>query len=167
MGDRAFIKRESCAEKLEGSMRQLRQYIGTAKPIPRLVQLKIDKVEVDREELIASHHQYGEKSDTSITNEEMREYINPKTDNAVDLVDEALILIETLNSEKNVEERNVKLRAAKIEAKSCYESIKVTVNNLDEHIKTEDPVEANALFVESTLKEIQTREDQLLMSWNK
>ena len=63
MAERAAqFKRDSCAEKLDGSMRQLRRYLEKPeKALSRVLQQKIDKVDVDREELVASHHIFCEK----------------------------------------------------------------------------------------------------------
>ena len=92
----ALSNRDSCAAKLEGSIRQLRRYLDSAVVKPRILQQRIDKVSVDQEELINAHHAYGEKAETNLLSEPMEAYLNPKVGAAVDILDEAELKIDEL-----------------------------------------------------------------------
>ena len=106
MAANAQSKRDASASKLRDSMRQLRRYLDGEDQIERILVQKSDKVDVDREELIAKHHIYAEKAGINLDDEEMRTYIEEKIDAAVDIVDEAIVLIEQLskNKQKHIEE---------------------------------------------------------------
>lgn len=61
MAAAALRNRSLTAAKLKDSMRQLRRYLDGEKHVERILVQKSDKVDVDREELIARHHEYAEK----------------------------------------------------------------------------------------------------------
>ena len=99
----AAAKRDACAAKLEDSIRQLRRYLDVQTFSSRILQLKCDKIEVDREELLSKHHYYGERSSIDLDNPEMTTFIAPRIDAAVDIVDEAILIMENLNQEETRE----------------------------------------------------------------
>ena len=96
MAQASLRKRDNCAAKLRDSVRQLRRYLDGNSQIERILTQKSDKVDCDREELIAKHIDYGEKSAISLDHEEMIEFIEGKVDEVVDIVDEATVKIEEL-----------------------------------------------------------------------
>ena len=86
----ALRRRDSAAAKLKDSVRQLRRYLDNDNCTERLLTQKLDKVDLDREELIAKHHEYVEKTDdVNLDDQEMTEFLTPKIDEAIDIVDEA------------------------------------------------------------------------------
>ena len=96
--------RESCAEKLAGSIRQLQRYLDGEKKNVRLLQQKIDKVDVDKEALITSHHAYCVKANIEVSDLMAREYVNEKIDAAVDIIDLAEEEINELNDNRTTQE---------------------------------------------------------------
>ena len=170
----AHYKRASCEEKLNSSIRQLKRYIEKPdQALARVLQQKIDKVDVDREELVASHHSFCEKSNSDITEQVNRDYIDPKVDAAVDLVDEAEALMETLTTQKETEERtrtdNAKkeseLSTFRLKSESQLEVLESALASLTLHIANEEPNLSNADFAEATARDIKEREEELLDSW--
>ena len=150
--------RTSCAEKLTSSMRQLKKYIEGEKPIARVIRDKIAKVDGDREALIAAHSAYAEKANISIETEEMRTYINDKVDAAVDLTDDAECVLDEQDSTR-------RSKSEKHEFESCTTSITSTITTLEAHMVNENSTaEADALYAESILCELQAKESQFLKS---
>ena len=95
MAAAASAQRESSAEMLKESIRQLRRYIdapGNTKT--RILMQKIDAVSKSKEQLILSHHAYGNKSDNRLDSDEMRNYIESFIDSGADILDEAEIIID-------------------------------------------------------------------------
>ena len=90
MADKAAkFKRSSCAEKLENSLRQLRRYLEKPdEASERALQTKIDMVAVDREALVTSHHTFCEKTNSDLTLDENRNFINPKVDAPFDCIEQ-------------------------------------------------------------------------------
>ena len=156
-------------------MRQLKRYLDKPdQALPRVLQQKIDKVDVDREELVSSHHTFCQKSNSNITDDDQRNFINPKVDGAVDLVDEAEALMETLTTQKETEERTrtdnarkeSELSTLRLKAKSQLEILESAVNKLKVHVAEKEENASNADFAEVTAKDIKEREEELLDSWH-
>ena len=97
MAAAASRNRGLCAVKLQDSIRQLRRYLDSEHQIERILIQKSDKVDLDREELIAKHHEYAEKAGLEVESQESKEFIEPKIDAAVDIVDEATVKLEELS----------------------------------------------------------------------
>ena len=108
--DLAMRKRENVATKLRDSVRQLRRYLDGDDHIERILASKSEKVDVDKEELIAKHIEYANKAGLELTDEALTQYIEPKIDDAVDVVDEAVAKIEELSSNSQTAIENSKLR---------------------------------------------------------
>ena len=170
-------KRDSVASKLRDSVRQLRRYLDTPDHVERILVAKSDKIELDREELITKHHDYADKSGISIDDEEMRQFIEGKIDEAVDIVDEATSRIEELNStsqlaiehtKRTADTERVRLEIAtmKLQSASCQRILEGIVNEINETIQTVDPTIDDAIKVESALVELENQEEELIKSWN-
>ena len=146
--------RDCNAERLEVSSRQLRKYIETDKPIVRVIKEKIRKVTADRDDLLASHHAYAIKANIELSDATMREFIDAKLDDADELLDKAEERIENQNSlqESEVERREVDL---------CIETLDAMLTSLETYCLNDSPAEADAIYVESELMSIQTREEHL------
>ena len=67
---------------------------------------KIDGVSKSKDQLILSHHAYCNKSDNRLDSDEMRNYIEQLIDSAVDILDEAEIIIDETNQEKEASDAN-------------------------------------------------------------
>lgn len=169
----ALSNRDSCAAKLEGSIRQLRRYLDSASVNPRILQQKIDKVSIDQEELINAHHAYGEKSETELLSETMSAYLNPKIDAAADILDEAEEKLDELSKVKETEsalveansKRDMELTKAKQEIFSNTEVVRAAMSNLKLAILKEEPSESDVTYVDSVISDIQTREKELKDAW--
>ena len=75
----ALRRRDSAAAKLKDSVRQLRRYLDNDNCTERLLTQKLDKVDLDREELIAKHHEYVEKTDdVNLDDQEMTEFLTQR-----------------------------------------------------------------------------------------
>ena len=140
MAQAALRKRDNCAAKLRDSVRQLRRYLDGDSHIERILTAKSDKVDVDREELEAKHIEYAEKANIELDEEEMTEFIQPKIDAAVDVVDEAMGRIDELqNAERTRTEQatiNVQTRQLRLELASSRQH-KESCKRLVENIMTE------------------------------
>ena len=170
----ALKNRDSCSEKLAGSMRQLERYLDGEKRTTQLLQQKIDRVDLHKEELITSHHAYCVKANHSVSEPEMKEYIDPIIDRAVDLLDRAEEEIDTLNEGKTAEEQareDLATKATELaKARSCVTShtdiIREALNKLNLHSDGEEPNEIDFSYAESLIKDIRVREQELISSWN-
>ena len=109
MATAALESRDTCGEKLGDSVRQLRSYLTKPTIVERILLQKVEKVDIDREELIAKHHLYAKKAGKALTEETMKKYIEEKIDDAVDAVDEGHAKIDELREikKKKEEEENV------------------------------------------------------------
>ena len=163
-------QRESCAEKLEGSIRQLRRYLDGEKKNVRILQQKIDKVDVDKEALITSHHTYCVKANIEVSDPAAREYINEKIDVAIDIIDLAEEEIDELNDNKTTQEeaRETVLELSK--SRSLVTShtaiVQEALQELTLHIAKQNPEESDASYAVSLIKDIHEREQELITSWN-
>ena len=177
MAAAAMHKRDSTAAKLRDSVRQMRRYLDGHLHSERIIVHKCDKIDLDREELIAKHHQYAEKASLSLEEEEMQNYIEPKIDQAVDIVDEATLLIERLNSDakREIEDSHkdsknqrdkLEIVSAKLQADSNEKLILQTLVELDNLLLTVDPSYDHANMADMYLIEIQKKEEELIKSWN-
>ena len=86
MSATAQAKRDSSASKLKDSVRQLRRYLDGDSHSERVLLQKCEKVSLDREELISSHHQYVQKAGLDLDDQEVAQYLEQRIDNAVDIV---------------------------------------------------------------------------------
>ena len=171
-------RRDSAAAKLKDSMRQLRRYLDADNCNERLLTQKLDKVDLDREELIAKHHEYVEKTDDiNLDDPEQTDFLTPKIDNAIDIVDEAINKIEELLStsqtsiestqqEAATERKRLETASAKLQAASCKRLLEVVIKEIEDTIATENPTNEHAIKVESALIELKTKEEEINKSWN-
>ena len=173
----AKIKRDSCSAKMDDSIRQLRRYLDARSFSTRILLQKCDKVDVDREELVAKHHQYGERAQIDLDDPQMVEFIAPKIDAAVDIVDEATLILEELNVEENREKednsktnyqqkKDLELLAAKLEVRGKETLLSKTLEELDNIVASENPIEENIFKLETTVDDIHRIEEDIIKSWN-
>ena len=111
------------------------------------------RVRSDREELVTSHHAYGAKASIPLTDEAMKDFIDPKVDDAYDLIDQAEAVLEAQNTlqESKMERHEVDLSA---------EAVNKALESLRTHCTKDNATEADALFAESAVRSILKREEQ-------
>ena len=156
----AELARTASAEKLIGTMRQLRRYIDGGRSTERITKDKMSKVIADRDDLITAHHAYGAKASISIEDDEMRNFIDPKVDEAEDLLDEAEVLIDQLSAVQTTKDEQQ-------EVDMCKATIDSTIVDLEQVILKVEAVEADALYVETTLKDLRITGEKFTKSCKK
>ena len=167
----ALVKRDQAAAKLSASIRQLTSYINeNPAPSERIILQKSEKVDVDREELIAKHHQYAEKSGTGLEEAEMKEFIEDKTDKAVDAVDTATAMIEKLEDAKKTAAEEVKklteekkekyeITCAKMKAESLEKLMLESLVEIDNLLITVNPTDVQAIQADMSIAELEEKKD--------
>ena len=171
----ASSHRESCAAKLEGSIRQLRRYLDGTSVVTRILRQKMERVGVDQEELINAHHAYGDKAEVQLTTEEMSDYINPKVDNAVDILDEAELKLEELEeasegvraTRDETARRVLELNTVKLEIASNVKVVNSALHDLKEAVVKAEPTEGDVSYVQTLIGDIELRERELMEAWHK
>ena len=111
----ALNTRNTAAAALEEELRQLKKYKDQNNPKKRLLMLKLKRVEEAKEELMAKHYYYGEKSGNLPNSEDMTGWLNPKLDDAVETMDEVYIMIDEIDEEVEKEETTAKKATQRIQ----------------------------------------------------
>ena len=137
MAAAASHKRDTAAAKLGDSIRQLRRYLDQADQTERILSLKSNKVDVDREELLARHHSYAEKAGIALTDDDMKAFIEEKIDNAVDIVDEATLMLEDLGAAAIADKKKTELSVLKLQVLSGEKLITDIITKIDGILVTE------------------------------
>ena len=177
MSAAALQRRTSTASKLKDSQRQLRRYLSGDSFSERILLQKCEKVNLDREELISNHHLYAEKAGIDLEDDDLKNFLESKIDEAVDIVDEATLLIEQLGKDaiKEVEEKSgalntqkkeIELISAKLETETNEALIEEALEKINAILVKEDHSDADMITVRTLLEEIQSREEELVKSWN-
>ena len=96
MAQAASQSRAAAAATVKESIHVLERYIQRDNLSQRLLQTKLDKLTADRDDLVAKHYVYGDKSNLSYESDEMLQWITPILDSAIDIYDEAFLKLETL-----------------------------------------------------------------------
>ena len=86
MAAAALRERDFAAAKLKESVRQLRRSLDQVPPSERAITQKSERVDIDRDELLAKQYAYTEKSGTTLADQESKDYLEPKIDEAVDII---------------------------------------------------------------------------------
>ena len=105
MAQAALQARSSAAASLKESIRRLTQYKDGGNTSERLLKNKFDEVITSKQELIRKHHAYAEKAGIDLDDDEMTQRITPKFDDADDISDEVMIMIEDI---ENIEEARLR-----------------------------------------------------------
>ena len=160
MAAAAEKSRAAAAERLEISTRQLNRYVASNKPLVRCIRDKIRKVYLDRDDLLVAHNAYGAKAGIEVSDPAMRDYVDEKVDNADDAIDQAEEKIDEQEAlqESESERREVDLSAG---------TLRAMLTSLQTHCTKDSPDEADALYVESTLQSIHTRDEQFTRACHK
>ena len=94
MAENALKQRTTADNVLKEAIRDLTRLKGTANPSIRLLKNKLKKLNEAKDELLAIHYMYAEKSGKALDSEEMSDWITPKLDEAIDLADEVFVTID-------------------------------------------------------------------------
>ena len=94
MSANALSARNSAAGTLSATVRAVKRYRDTDDPSMRLLKTKLEKLVMDKEDLLRKHCIYAEKANKDLQSEELQDFINPQMDEANDLADEIYLLIE-------------------------------------------------------------------------
>ena len=179
MATAALKRRDACAAKLNDSVRQLRRYLDGVNQNERVLQQKMDKVDIDREQLLASHIDYSEKGEVALTTDEMKTFIEEKIDKAVDTVDEATVKLEDLREGMRTEintstataenaRKLIELTSTKLESESCARLVTDIIKEINDEIETnKEAGTVDTQRVNSSLVELERTEAELNKSWNK
>ena len=181
---RAQANRDSAVEKLEAAIRQLRRYIDAVQADPnggnndinqRILQQKMQKVSVARDELTDAHHAYGEKSETALADPTMRAFIEPKIDDAVDILDEGETIVDDIEKARETDEvdreartmRNNEKLTVELEISSNLAIIKATMDKLKTCVQKDDPADKDIKYASTIMNDLQLKEKELLSAWHK
>ena len=105
------------------------------------------RVQEDQDNLTNTHHAYATKVKTSVEDPAMRDYINPKIDLAVDILDEAELAIDKLKVTEDVKhERH--------EYDVSIAAIESSINDIQQRITNENAVEADAIYAETVMRDL-------------
>ena len=175
MAAAALQSRDSAASKLRDSVRQLRSYLQKPTLHERIIVQKSDKVDVDREELIAKHHSYASKAGVDLNDDALVNYIESKIDDAVDAVDEATFKIEELREvkEREIKDTDITLSQAqkvlelaqlKLEAESKETVLDALFTEMDK-LFIETPTSQEAHLAETFVAELNEKVSDYLAAW--
>ena len=174
MSRQAEIKRVTAAINLEEAMRQARRYLNSEKPNVRLVQQKAEKVTALEMELREAHFTYCEKSNTDLSDEEAKKYIEKKSDAAIDCVDECMLFIDENQSKQSVgEAAKQKSDKEADEIKRCRAQVvgderyaKDISKKIGDLVGTESYTIDNMVLMKTYNERIQEIFESLNRSWN-
>ena len=178
MAQAASQSRAAAAATVKESIRVLERYIQRDNLSQRLLQTKLDKLTADRDELVAKHYVYGDKSNLSYESDEMLQWITPILDSVIDIYDEAFLKLETLE-EDVVLQRETQEQQALTEAKANEIAIaemqyKTTENALRERIDCMMEIVSDASrdsdddanLIRMYLRQIEGFMSEQIKSWN-
>ena len=97
----ALHGRNASATVLAESISELKRYRAKGVFTQRILQMKLNKAYTAKDDLMAKHCYYGEKSNKSLDSEEMVNWLTEKMDQASDEIDEAELILD--NMEKREE----------------------------------------------------------------
>ena len=178
MAQAASQSRAAAAATVKESIRVLERYIQRDNLSQRLLQTKLDKLTADRDELVAKHYVYGDKSNLSYESDEMLQWITPILDSVIDIYDEAFLKLESLE-EDVVLQRETQEQQALTEAKASEIAIaemqyKTTENALRERIDCMMEIVSDASrdsdddanLIRMYLRQIEGFMSEQIKSWN-
>ena len=176
MAAAALRERDFAAAKLQDSVRQLRRSLDQVPPSERAITQKSERVDIDRDELLAKQYAYTEKSGTTLADQESKEYLEPKIDEAVDIIDEAYNKLETLRKDKQETADAQKTESAKTREIVDSSSVKLKAESKEklllemitevEKLFIDSPTTKEALTAESYLSELAVREVEYYEAWS-
>ena len=104
MSQAAKVLRASAFVELEEAIRQEKRYLGSHQPSTRIIQQKIFKVREKETEFKRYHFAHCEKTHIDVDSQEAMDYLRPKLDDAMDIIDECTTFIEEREMKKQEED---------------------------------------------------------------
>ena len=105
-------RRASAAALLTENIRELKRYMAADHISNRLLKQKLERVKNTKEDLIAKHHNYAEKSNKDLDGAEMLDWITPRLDECIDILDEAFVMTEELEDKEKEEKESQQTTAS-------------------------------------------------------
>ena len=105
----------------------------------------------------------------------MSNYINPKVDNAVDILDEAELKLEELEEASEglratldeAARRVLELNTVKLEIASNVKVVNSAIHDLKEAVVKAEPTERDVSYVQTLIADIELREKELIEAWHR
>ena len=164
---RALASRASGVEKLVTSIRQLRRYIDAGTQDhgsinERILLQKMQKVSAAKDHLIDTHHTYGEKNETPLSDQAMRDFIDPKIDEADDILDEAEGILDGLEKAKESDEIDREARTkrtnekltVKLEISSNLAIVRAAMAKLQDTVENDAPADKDYKYATTVMNDL-------------
>ena len=173
----ALNARGAAAAILAETVRDAKRYKEKVNPNERLLQNKLDKLNVDKNELFRKHIVYAEASKTELSDPTLTEYINPLMDEASELADELYIMIdeiETAASNQQKEADSVNVEAARVDERNVTQlqcdtdehALTETIDAMSAIYMDEDRADKdNAILVQSYLDQVDGFRQEIEKHW--
>lgn len=166
MSNTALAKRELTASKLKESVRQLRRYLDSGSKSKRTLEKKCDKVESEKDELLEDNYYYAKKSDKSLEDEDIKNFLTPILDEAEDILNEAMDVLEDFNSNDAKELKKAEIATLNREAVLSEELIMYTIEEASKILIADPATEDDVIEMEHFLKDLEEKEELLKKSLN-
>ena len=170
--------RAAAAASLKDSVRELTRYKTKPASSRRLLQSKLDKLLSDKDDLVDKHYVYADKTGKDLDSEELLEWLTPKLDDATDIADEVILMIETLETNENTQQKTLddaelqrvmrnEVRLAGLQCQTNEKTLKdrvelmLAIVNDDSRTTIED-----ANLVRLHMKQVDDALGDLIKSWN-
>ena len=178
MAQAAQQARVAAAASLKDSIREMRRYMGGANPSKRLLQNKLNKVNENKDELVKIHYVYADKANIDLESDDALNWITPKLDDANDIADEVILMIDeietiALQQQQTVIERaeatdktneilvaEMQYQADEKALRNRIESMMEIANNPDNTSKDD------ANMLRTYLRQVEESMDDQIKSWN-
>ena len=168
-------ERDFAVAKLEDSVRQLRRYLAQRDHTERVLTQKCDRVDINREEVLAKNYTYAEKSNIPLTDQALKEYIDPIIDGAADIVDEAQLKLAELKEAKlkaledqtkthDKAKEDLELSTWRMKAESKEKLLLEMLQEMDK-LFIDSPTINESQTAESFLSELAEKESELCDTW--
>ena len=182
MADNALHARNAALVVLTEASRDLNRLKAKENPNLRVMQLKFEKVNDAKDDLLKKHILYGEKAKKDMNSQEMTDWITPHMDEANDLIDEIYILLDaeeqrlkSVNTDeqkrlekefewmKLINDKNIAKKQSETDEKVIEDAIK----SMNDIVNDADRCsEEDALLVQAQLDEIEMFLGSQTKSWN-
>ena len=96
----------------------------------------------------------------------MKDFLMPKIDAAVDIVDEAMLILEELGLTEKDEARKLELKSDLLEATRDEDLLLKNIDEISRTIAVEEPTKEDLLLDENYHSKLEKMEADLIKSWN-
>ena len=178
MAQAALLARTSAAASLKESIRRLTKFKDSGNPSKRLLENKLDEVITNKQELIRKHHTYAEKANKDLDDAELTGWITPRLDDADDISDEVMILIENIENTEETRLRTLdkaasenkekdEIQLSELQCTTNERSLRERVHTMKELIgDVSHTTKADADAARSYLSQVDESLGELTKSWN-